>query len=82
MGIFFFGRGERLLSLLLPRIILVSFVIDSKVGSKLRLLVAKGILNLLGRGKKRIDTYFINRFKLKLSNITQWHVKIIIQAVK
>lgn len=81
MGIFFFGRGERLLSLLLPRIILVSFVIDSKVGSKLRLLVAKGILNLLGRGKKIIDTYNINRFKLKLSNITQWLVKII-QAVK
>lgn len=56
MGIFF-CRGERLLSLLLPRIILVSFVIDLKVVSKLRLLVSKGIFNLLGRGKKRIDTY-------------------------
>lgn len=32
MGIFFFRRGERLLSLLLPWIIFVSFVIDSKLG--------------------------------------------------
>lgn len=45
MGIFFFRRvGERLLSLLLPKIIFVSFVCDFKFESISELLDTEGIV--------------------------------------
>ena len=57
MGIFFLSRGTFTQSIIAEDYL--SFFCDRFEGwieAKLRLLVSKGIFNLLGRGKKRIDT--------------------------
>lgn len=64
MGIFFFCRRERLLSLLLSGIILVSFVISLKFWIEVETIsiASKGILNLLGRGK----IYSLRQFQIEI----------------